>query len=86
MSTITLSAAVSALKPGIPTSPEAATASWTVIKDFSDAMLPFMRTNYILSAATACFIGLSIMATLARARIPSIPTKPIKVTEQPPLE
>lgn len=71
MSALTFSAAVSALQPGLPTALEVAKASWTVIKTLPETMSPFMTTSFNLIALTTCFLGISIISGLTRARIPS---------------
>jgi hypothetical protein len=80
MSGITLSAAVSALQPGLPTAPEVAKASWTVINNLPEMVSPFMKTNFHLAAVTTGLLGLSIVCGLIRARIPSTQKSPASVT------
>ncbi len=76
MSSLTFSAAVSALQPGLPTAPEVAKASWTVINNLPEMISPFMKTNFCLVAVTTSLLGFSIVCGLARARIPSIQRSP----------
>jgi hypothetical protein len=76
MSASTLSAAIKAIQPGISTAPDAAMASWTVIKNFPDMVSPFMRTSFLWAASSTALIGFSVFTTLVLARIPSTQTSP----------
>ncbi len=75
MSVINLSAAVASLKPGLSTSPEIALSSWTVIKEVSDTLHPLIKTNHRLAVITTGLLATSLLATLFRARLPTIQTQ-----------
>jgi hypothetical protein len=75
MSAVNLSAAVASLKPGLSTSPEIALSSWTVIKEVSDTLYPLIKTNHRLAAITTGLLATSLLATLIRARLPTIQTQ-----------
>jgi len=79
MTTIAVLEAITHLQPRIspaPIAPEVAMASWTAIKNFPDMVSPFMRTSFLWAIGSTAFIGLSIITTLALARIPSSQKSP----------
>jgi hypothetical protein len=49
--------------------------SWTVIKGVSDTLYPLVRTNHVLASITTGLLGISLYATLIRARLPTIQTE-----------
>ncbi|HEX4839462.1 MAG TPA: hypothetical protein VFU89_03350 [Rhabdochlamydiaceae bacterium] len=79
MTTVAVLEAVAHLQPRISTSsiaPEVAMASWTAIKNFPDMVYPFMQTSFFWATGSTAFLGLSIITTLALARIPSSQKSP----------
>lgn len=79
MSTVSLLEAVTHLQPIISTPSialEVAMASWTTIKKLPDMVSPFLQTSFLWATGSTAFIGLSIITTLALARIPSSQKSP----------
>jgi hypothetical protein len=79
MSTMSLSAAVLALQPrietGVEISSETTLKAWTVIEDFSDQLSRFTSITGLTVALAVSCIGVSLLATLIRTHIPTIPTQ-----------